>query len=164
MKKLILLILLTSCAHHKKNPSNEQINQYCQDLNVLYQKIAVIYSNISNIKTTRTIEGGYYKKKIATSCINGICEIVNDKTPPIMKYEPKHPDSDKNGYVSYPNINIEEEKSDKIYWERVYSAVIKNSPVSKNFFFKDPKAQICFSKYPELKSRLDYSEYLGRKK
>ena len=163
MKKIILLTLLAGCAHHK-NPSSEQINLYCQDLNVLYQKIAVISSNIANIKTTRTPEGGFYKKQIATNCHEGVCEIIKDNALPIMKYEPKHPDADKNGYVAYPNINLESEVADRIYWSHAYKTVTLNSPVSKNFFFKNQKAKDCFNKFPSLKASLDFSEYLGRKK
>ena len=34
-----------------------------------------------------------------------ISQVVDDPTPPIMKYEPGHPDADKDGYVAYPAIN-----------------------------------------------------------
>ena len=34
-----------------------------------------------------------------------VSSVVDDPTPPVMKYEPGHPDADKDGYVAYPNIN-----------------------------------------------------------
>jgi flagellar basal-body rod protein FlgC len=160
-KNLILSLVFSSCAQ-LKNPSPREIEIHCQDLNVLYQKISAITSNIVNINTTRTVEGGHYKRKIAKNCKHGICEIVNDETPPILKYEPKSPDADKNGYVAYPNISIESEKAHELYWSRVFEAVIANSPVPANFFFKDQRAKDCFDKYPKLKENKDYFEYLGR--
>lgn len=161
MKKIILLLLVVGCAHHK-NASEKEIDLYCQDLNVLYQRIDIISSNILNAKTTRTPEGGAYVRKLAQNCKNGICEVLNDKTPGVVKYEPKHPDANKNGYVTYPNVTLETEKADKIYWSRVFKTVVSNSPVPKSFFFKDPRAKTCFSRYSYLKAARDYSGYLGR--
>ena len=130
MKKLCLLLLLIGCAH-QKNVSDKEINNYCQDLNVLYQKISLLTSNIANVKTTRIAEGGYYKRKIAKSCKNGFCEIINDDTPPILKYEPKHHDANNKGYVAYPNINIIVEEAHITRWKRVFETVHANSAVSK---------------------------------
>jgi flagellar basal-body rod protein FlgC len=161
MKKIILLLLLVSCAH-QKYPTDKEIDLYCQDLNVLYQKINVISNNIVNANTTRTPEGGPYIRKIAQNCKNGVCEIVNDSSTPLMKYEPKHPDADKNGYVAYPNINLKIEKADEVLWGRVFETVYASRPVSNDFFFKDPRSQKCFEKYPSLKEAQDYSTYLGR--
>jgi hypothetical protein len=44
MKKLLLLSSLIGCAHHKQ-ATEKEIDLYCQDLNVLYQKQAVIEAN-----------------------------------------------------------------------------------------------------------------------
>ncbi|MFA6238032.1 MAG: hypothetical protein WC635_11935 [Bacteriovorax sp.] len=161
MKKIFLLFFLIGCTH-QKSVSEKEIDLYCQDLNVLYQKVGIIASNIVNINTTRTVEGGPYVRKIAGNCKNGFCEIVNDSTPPLLKYEPKHPDANKNGYVAYPNINLQLEEADKVLWQHVYETVYKYSPVPNNFFFNDPRATTCFNKYPNLKAALDYREYLGR--
>jgi flagellar basal body rod protein FlgC len=68
MKKLFVLIFLTSCAHYKQAPEKE-IDLHCQDLNTLYQKQAVIEANIANINTIRTIEGGYYNPKAISLCM-----------------------------------------------------------------------------------------------
>jgi flagellar basal-body rod protein FlgC len=129
---------------------------------VLYQKIAAITSNIANIQTTRVPEGGHYKRKIVKNCHKGICEVAEDNSPPIMKYEPKHPDANSKGYVAYPNISLAEENYDQLRWEKVYETVIANAPVPANFFFKDPRAKQCFDKFPALKENKDYFEYLGR--
>lgn len=158
---LILSFLFCGCAHHKR-PTPNEIETHCQDLNILYQKVTAIAANIVNITTTRTSEGGYYKRKIVKNCRNGFCEIVNDDSPPILKYEPKHPDATEKGYVAYPNINLDSEKADMVQWKHVFETVIKYAPVDGDFFFKDARAKSCFDKYPTLKDRMDYSGYLGR--
>lgn len=157
----IILFICLSCAHHK-SPTDLQIDLYCQDLNVLYQRIAVISNNIVNVNTTRTADDGYYKKQVIKNCTKGICEIISDNRPPKKKYDPNHLDANKEGYVSYPNINLETEKSNQLKWQQAYVAVIKSSPVSKDFFLNDPRSKSCFEKYPALKEKLDYSSYLGR--
>jgi flagellar basal-body rod protein FlgC len=153
--------LLVGCAHHK-NASEKEIDQYCQDLNVLYQKKAVIKSNIANIHTTRTIEGGYYKRQIVRGCSNGFCKIELDTTPPILKYEPKSSDANKQGYVAYPNINLSHEQYDFNQWVNVYKNVIKYAPVKNSFFLKNEKANKCFEKYPFVNETRNYRKYLGR--
>lgn len=162
MKIIVIFVLLLSSCAHLKNPSSSEIMTYCQDLNVLYLKMQLIASNIANISTTRTIEGGYYKRKFAKNCKNGFCEIAVDESVPILKYEPKHPDANKKGYVAYPNINMKAEELDQLTWKQVYETVTNNSPVPGNFFFKDKRANICFNKFPILKENLDFSSYLGR--
>ena len=49
-----------------------------------------------------------------------ISKIVNDPAPPIMRYEPGHPDADKTGYVAYPAINPIEEMVDLMGASRAY--------------------------------------------
>jgi flagellar basal body rod protein FlgC len=155
-----LLMFFISCSHQKV--SSKQILNFCQDLNVLYQKIEVYSSNLVNINTTRTLAGGYYKRLILRDCKHGICKVVKDTSPPILRYEPDHPDSNQKGYVEYPNINSKIEEFDILNWKKVYEMVIENSPVPSNFFFKDSRAKLCFEKYPALKERRDFSNYLGR--
>jgi len=159
---IIAAVTLTSCSHFM-GPSAEEIDLFCQDLSVLLQRIKVIETNIANATTTRVPTGGPYVRKIIKGCHKGICEIVNDESPPILKYEPKHPDANKDGYVAYPNIILAIEKADERKWERVYELVMKFPPIKGTFFLNDPGAKSCFEKYPALKENLDYSEYLGRK-
>jgi flagellar basal-body rod protein FlgC len=164
MKKLILIlpILLTGCAHQSET-FNKDLMTYCQDLNVLYLKSQLTASNIANVNTTRTESGGYYKRQFAKNCKDGFCEVAVDDSAPILKYEPKHPDANKEGYVAYPPINLAQEEADKLYWMNVYATVVASSPVPANFFFKDSRADLCFNKYPQVKEHLNFSEYLGRK-
>ena len=161
MTKLILLFLFISCTHQKK-VSDQELEVYCQDLNVLLTKISAITDNIVNINTTRTSEGGYYKRKIVKNCKNGLCEIERDSTPPIFKYEPKHPDANSKGYVAYPNYTPIEEQADQKKWESVYEVVYAAAPVKNAFFLQDARAKRCFDKYPEVNEKYNYRQYLGR--
>ncbi|MBQ2315590.1 MAG: flagellar basal body rod protein FlgC [Treponema sp.] len=122
----------------------------------------VISNNIANASTTRTQEGGVYRKETVVfepvasknpvwrspftpdSLDNGpgkgvrVREIVSDTTQGRMVYDPSHPDAIKSGpnkgYVEYPNVNIVNEMVDMISANRAYEA---NSTViqgSKDMF------------------------------
>jgi len=92
------------------------------------QRAEVVAANMANADTTRTPDGGPYRRKEVVFASSGnspfqlllagikrlagrsvpavrISRIVNDPAPPVMRYEPGHPDADKNGYVAYPAIN-----------------------------------------------------------
>jgi flagellar basal-body rod protein FlgC len=91
------------------------------------QRSEIIAANMANAETTHTSTGGPYRRKevvfqapgatsfrlaLARSSANGpvagsvqISEVVDDPTPPVMRYEPGHPDANKDGYVAYPAIN-----------------------------------------------------------
>jgi flagellar basal-body rod protein FlgC len=91
------------------------------------QRSEIIAANMANAETTHTTAGGPYRRKevvfqapgatpfrlaLARSTANGpvsgsvqISEVVDDPTPPVMRYEPNHPDANKDGYVAYPAIN-----------------------------------------------------------
>lgn len=119
-------------------------------------RINVISSNIANINTTRTPEGGPYKRKDVVfeaeplnknSFENNlkesmdsekvkVTEIVEDPRPPIMKYDPGHPDADANGYVKYPNINIMEEMVNLINASRSYEANVTTMKATKSMAMK----------------------------
>ncbi len=49
-------------------------------------------------------------------------KIVRDESDFIMKYDPSHPDANKDGYVAYPNINPVVEMADLIEATRAYQA------------------------------------------
>lgn len=103
-------------------------------------RMNVISSNLANVNTTRTPEGGPYRKKMviaeATPTQGGafsqtldgairearVTEIKEDKSEPRMVYDPSHPDADENGYVAMPNVNVMEEMLDMINASRSYEA------------------------------------------
>ncbi|MBI3874228.1 MAG: flagellar basal body rod protein FlgC [Arcobacter sp.] len=52
----------------------------------------------------------------------GIKQILDAKTAPILRYEPEHPDANKDGYVAYPDINPVVEMTDLMEAMRSYEA------------------------------------------
>ena len=48
--------------------------------------------------------------------------VIEDSNPPVMKYDPQHPDADEKGYVAMPNINVMEEMVNMISATRSYEA------------------------------------------
>ena len=105
-------------------------------------RINVISSNIANINTTKTPEGGPYRRKdvifeaVPVNSENSfenqlqletvkVKNIIEDSRPPILKYDPSNPDADKNGYVKMPNINLMEEMVNLINASRSYEANVQ---------------------------------------
>ena len=115
-------------------------------------RMNTISSNIANINTTRTPEGGPYRRKdvvfesmpeaknfgeILTGSKRDIqrvqvTDINVDRGAPRMKYEPDHPDANEEGYVAYPNINLMEEMTNMIQATRAYDANISAMNASKD--------------------------------
>jgi flagellar basal-body rod protein FlgC len=105
-------------------------------------RMDVIADNIANYETTRTSKGGPYVRKIVTfkenldkeisknsgkytTKLNGVqvSRISEDTVSPLNKvYDPSHPDSDENGYVTMPNVNILNEMVDLISASRSFEA------------------------------------------
>lgn len=108
-------------------------------------RMNVIASNIANVNSTRTPEGGPYRRKDVVfesylfdeSAVGvNISKIVEDQRPFRMVYDPSHPDADKNGYVSYPNINTIEETVNLIAATRAYEANLTLINSYKEMFMK----------------------------
>ncbi len=120
-------------------------------------RMNLISSNLANANTTRTPEGGPYKRKDAIftaspvtdnfgRALDGlsgkhlrqvnVTEIVEDKNQPRMQYDPSHPDANPEGYVAMPNVNVVEEMADMITATRVYEANVMSAQAAKNMAIK----------------------------
>ncbi len=108
-------------------------------------RLNVIASNLANINSTRTPEGGPYKRKdvlFVTYMYDKIShgvdvqKIVEDPRPPRTVYDPSHPDADKNGYVKYPNVNPMEEMINMISASRAYEANLTMINSYKEMFLR----------------------------
>ncbi|MCC7402983.1 MAG: flagellar basal body rod protein FlgC [Bdellovibrionales bacterium] len=116
-------------------------------------RMNTISSNIANINTTKTPEGGPYRRKdvvfeaipetrnfgeIVTSLPDRnlervqVSDVVVDRKAPRLKYEPDHPDADPNGYVAYPDINLMEEMANMIQATRSYEANVSAMQATKD--------------------------------
>lgn len=119
-------------------------------------KLDTISSNIANSGTTRTEDGGAYKRKIAvfkenlhkeidinsgkrslvTKGVKVHSVIEDEETPMKMIYDPSHPDANDEGYVEMPNVNILNEMVDMIAATRAYEANVTALNASKAMFLK----------------------------
>ncbi len=102
-------------------------------------RMNVVAGNLANARTTRTAEGGPYKRldpvfsakalrpgtfdpilrKVETVQLS---EVRPDQTPGTMVYEPGHPDANTDGYVEYPNVNVVTEMVNMMTATRAYEA------------------------------------------
>jgi flagellar basal-body rod protein FlgC len=101
----------------------------------------VVAANMANAETTRTAEGGAYRRQMLVfraepmqrfpvmlarlrkaSPDGGVRveRVVADMSPMPSRYEPGHPDADGQGYVSYPNVNPVMEMADLLSAVRAY--------------------------------------------
>lgn len=116
-------------------------------------RMNLISSNLANANTTRTAEGGPYKRKDAVFAANPqrssafgdalatqldaqrvevqVTAIREDPRPPIQKFDPGHPDADAEGMVLMPNINVVEEMVNMISASRSYEANVTALKASK---------------------------------
>lgn len=112
-------------------------------------RMDVIANNIANANTTRTANGGPYRRQMIVlesrpsfaSALQQqlgqaapneqhaqvgqgvrVTQIIQDQRPFKVKYDPAHPDADANGYVQLPNVETVTEMVDLISASRAYEA------------------------------------------
>ncbi|MGE3759583.1 MAG: flagellar basal body rod protein FlgC [Pseudobdellovibrionaceae bacterium] len=116
-------------------------------------RMNTISSNIANINTTRTPEGGPYRRKdvvfeampdarnfgeMITTPPNDnmqrvqVTDVISDDKAVELRYEPDHPDANEQGYVAYPKINLMEEMANMIQATRGYEANVSAIQASKD--------------------------------
>lgn len=122
-------------------------------------RINVVSANIANAQTTHGVDGGPYKKQnvvfeeILLDEINkgknptevskqtadeillrgvGVSSVEEVKGEPMMKYDPTHPDANKDGYVAFPNINPVIEMVDLMEAMKSYEANVSAFSTHKN--------------------------------
>ena len=102
----------------------------------------IIMQNLANQNTTRTAEGGPYKRKqvvFRENTLNGgvfVEEVVESQNPSVPVYDPDHPDADEDGYVMMPNVNSAEEMVDLMAASRAYEANVTALNVAKSMALK----------------------------
>jgi flagellar basal-body rod protein FlgC len=107
------------------------------------QRTELLVENIANSDTTRTPEGGPYRRKDAVFASDPdvtqfsslfdsevgsggsgvrVTQVVTDTRDPEKRYLPGHPDADQDGYVAYPRMNPAEDMVDLLGASRGYQA------------------------------------------
>ena len=119
-------------------------------------RMNLISSNLANANSTRSAEGGPYKRKdavftatpLADTFMNALNQanhrlsrvdvtgVVEDSSSPRMQYDPTHPDADTKGYVALPNVNVIEEMADMISATRTYEANVTAAQAAKSMALK----------------------------
>jgi len=116
------------------------------------QRAEVVTSNMANAQTTRTPEGGPFRRQLVlfrsehmlqvpfmlatlgNVAMRGVRvdRVVADPAPPLLRYQPGHPDADAKGYVAYPAINPLEEMTDLLGAVRAYELNAAAVQAAKN--------------------------------
>ena len=128
-------------------------------------RMDVTSSNLANAHTTRTEEGGPYKRRTvafaeelaesrnrrlivqpfvpshkASGAYRGqgvrVDRILADHRDPMMVYDPEHPDAREDGYVLYPNVELAKEMTDMITAQRSYEANVTAVQTAKSLYSK----------------------------
>jgi flagellar basal-body rod protein FlgC len=107
------------------------------------ERAEVLVENIANADTTRTAEGGPYRRRdvifqsdsvsspfssVLQNHLDGqskgvsVSDIVVDDAEPERRYMPGHPDADKDGYVAMPRVNPAQDMVDLLGASRSYQA------------------------------------------
>ena len=108
-------------------------------------RLDIVAQNIANAQTTRTASGGPYQRQVVsfeTELIRSqgsaggalqsvrVAQVSTDRSPGQQVYNPQHPDADRDGLVTMPNVNLSYEMVDLITASRAYEAnlsVVKNA-------------------------------------
>lgn len=115
-------------------------------------RMNTISSNLAQAQTTRTPEGGPYRRKDPvfeaqpvgefSRVLEGemdvplhkvkVVDVVSDMGPPRMVHQPDHPDANAEGNVAFPNVNSMEETVNLITASRTYEANVTALNVARN--------------------------------
>ena len=113
-------------------------------------RVNTIASNIANAQTTRTAEGGPYKRRdvvFAAKDVPGlkfdtaldeaslktvrVANVVEDTKPPRRVFDPSNPDAKEDGYVEMPNVNPVSEMVNLISASQAYRAASEIANITK---------------------------------
>ncbi|MDR3358513.1 MAG: flagellar basal body rod protein FlgC [Desulfovibrio sp.] len=120
-------------------------------------RINTIAMNLANAKTTRTPEGGPYRRRTVVQVATDVDDpfsvhmrsaldrelkgvrvlgVTRDMRPLRQVYDPGHPDANADGYVFYPDINVVEEMANLMTAQRNYEANVTTAEAIKGMYNK----------------------------
>jgi flagellar basal-body rod protein FlgC len=121
----------------------DALNTSASGLSAQRLRMNLISANLANVNTTRTPQGGPYRRKEVVFAAQpkapsfrdalrahqeqqpaGVraVKVFDDPRAPVLKYDPQHPDADEKGYVALPNVNLMEEMVNMMSATRSYEA------------------------------------------
>lgn len=121
------------------------------------ERAEVLVENIANADTTRTAEGGPYRRRdvvFQSDSVSSpfssvfqnqmdtqakgvsVSDIVVDNSDPERRYMPGHPDADGNGYVAMPRVNPAQDMVDLLGASRSYQANVSAISAVKDMIQK----------------------------
>ena len=117
----------------------------------------LLVQNLANSETTRTAEGGPYRRKdvvfssapqaaefaavFQTELNSGamgveVSDVIEDTREPDKRYMPGHPDADKDGYVAFPRVNPAEDMVDLVGSSRGYAGNVAAMQAVKDMILR----------------------------
>lgn len=114
----------------------------------------LLVENLANSETTRTAEGGPYRRKDAVFATEsqtspfssvfqtelgtgvGVADVTEDTRDPVRRYLPGHPDADKDGYVAFPRISPAEDMVDLMGAARAYQGNVAAMSAVKDMILR----------------------------
>lgn len=117
-------------------------------------RMDIISNNIANANATSTVDGTPYKRKSVLLRSKDMQEfginlnnsikllgvevtgIVEDNSPPVLKFDPDNPYANEEGFIELPNVNILNEMVDMISATRSYEANITAIESTKQMITK----------------------------
>jgi flagellar basal-body rod protein FlgC len=99
--------------------------------------LEIISRNLANAEVTRTPEGGPYRREVAELAVDPATgqtslQVRQDPRPGRMVYDPSHPDANAQGFVEYPNVDINTELVDLMIVRRVHEANVSVFQAAKS--------------------------------
>ena len=116
-------------------------------------RLNIIAENVANAQTTRTVDGGPYKRRDPVFAAKPFDEMLSleqqagstgvsieriqvDERPPRLQYDPNHPDANADGYVAMPNIDVVTETVNMMSATRSYESNVAVMNASKAMALK----------------------------
>jgi flagellar basal-body rod protein FlgC len=116
-------------------------------------RLDITAANLANADTTRTPEGGPYRKRAVTLSAEGVEGRFNSVVDEALRavkieavvevegavkrvYDPAHPDAAADGYVAMPDISVMKEMADLITASRSYEACVTAFDATKSMTLK----------------------------
>jgi len=120
------------------------------------QRTELLVENLANAETTRTPEGGPYRRKDVVFTTDNVgsdfssefenqvgdgvgvrvAQVMTDTREPEKRYMPGHPDADPDGYVAFPRMNPSEDMVDLLGASRTYQANVSAISAVKDMIQK----------------------------